>query len=284
MNLLGFNKKFSLLAQEAHLTKNTILSGFDLLLKANFFQDKDGYFYSAFFHLSIGMERILKLAVVTHYMLTNDYKTPTVKQLKHQFGHDIQTLYGECQKLFPSYYNPNAQLPALTACDSELIAFFTEYGVQSRYFNLNEVCEAKMERSPLYKWLDAARSIYEEYTPSHVRQRSAMSLIYKMDQAGYRNGFTRNLTEDGHPMSQFDCFHRQHVIEKAAPLAIWRLVEILQPIHFLLEAMSDKAREYEVEKNIQAMVIPHYEDFFFFLLADKDSIKRRKKWLSIFSS
>lgn len=47
MNLLGFHKKFSL-AQEAHLTKNTLLSGFDLLLQANFFQDKDGYFYSAF--------------------------------------------------------------------------------------------------------------------------------------------------------------------------------------------------------------------------------------------
>lgn len=218
MNLLGFHKKFSLLAQEAHLTKNTLLSGFDLLLQANFFQDKDGYFYSAFFHLSIGMERILKLAVVTHYMLTNDYKTPTIKQLKHQFGHDIQTLYGECQKLIPIYSNPNAELPALTGHDSELIAFFTEYGLQSRYFNLNEVCEAKMERSPLYKWLDVARSIYEQYTPWHLRERSAMSLMYKMDRAGYRNGFTMNLTEDGHPMSQFDCFHRQLVIEKAAPL------------------------------------------------------------------
>ena len=52
------------------------------------------------------MERILKLAVVTHYMLTNDYKTPTIKQLKHQFGHDIQTLYGECQSSFPSIPTP----------------------------------------------------------------------------------------------------------------------------------------------------------------------------------
>ena len=61
MNLIGFDRKFTLLTQEAHLAKNTLLSGFDLLLKANFFQDKDGYFYSAFFNLSIGMERLLKL-------------------------------------------------------------------------------------------------------------------------------------------------------------------------------------------------------------------------------
>jgi len=32
------------------------------------------------------------------------------------------------------------------------------------------------------------------------------------------------------------------------------------------------------------MVIPHYEDFFYFLLADKVTIKRRKKWLDIFNS
>jgi hypothetical protein len=34
---IGFDKNFSLLAQEAHLAKNTLLSGFDLLLKANFY-------------------------------------------------------------------------------------------------------------------------------------------------------------------------------------------------------------------------------------------------------
>ena len=31
------------------------------------------------------------------------------------------------------------------------------------------------------------------------------------------------------------------------------------------------------------MVIPHYEDFFYFLLANKADIKRRKKWLASFN-
>jgi len=90
MRQIGFYKKFSLLTQEAHLAKNALLSGFDLLLKANFFQDKDGYFYSAFFHISIGMERILKLAVVTDYMLSNNYQTPTIKQLKKDFSQTLR--------------------------------------------------------------------------------------------------------------------------------------------------------------------------------------------------
>ncbi|PPK76231.1 hypothetical protein B0F87_104323 [Methylobacter tundripaludum] len=284
MNHIGFDKKFSLLVQEAHLTKNTLLSGFELLLKANFFQDKDGYFYSAFFHLSIGAERMLKLAVITHYMLTNNYQTPTIQQLKKDYGHDIKTLYNECQKLMPIYRNPQATQPPRTAIDDALIVFFTEYGIGSRYFNLNEVCEAKMDRSPLYKWLDIASSVYEEYTPYQVREKSALNLLYRMDREGSPNVFTIHLTEQGHPMTVFELLHRQYVIEKSAPLAIWRIVETLQPIHFLLKGMADKAQDYEIANNMSSMVIPHYEDFFYFLLADKATIKRRKKWLDIFNS
>jgi hypothetical protein len=159
----------------------------------------------------------------------------------------------------------------------------TEYGIGSRYFNLNEICEAKLDRSPLYKWLDIARSVYEEYTPSQIRQKSAMNLMYKMDRKGPANGFTRNLTEQGHPMTVFDCLHRQFVVQKSSPLAIWRIIEILQPIHFLLEEMARKASDYEVTNNMCSMIIPHYKDFFYFLLADKADIKRRKRWLKIFN-
>lgn len=283
MRQIGFDKKFSLLAQEAHLAKNTLLSGFDLLLKANFYQDKDGYFYSAFFHISIGMERILKLAVVTDYMLSNNYQTPTIKQLKKDFSHDIKILYLESLNMIPQYH-PNAIVPIRTKNDDALIDFFTEYGTGTRYFNLNEVCEAKMDRSPLEKWFDLSKSIYEEYTTPAIRQKSALNLIYKMDRTGSRNGFTSHLDEHNHPLTAFDCIHGQYIIEKSAPLIIWRLIELLRPIYFLLESMADKATDYEIENKISSMVIPHYEDFFYFLLADKSTIKRRKKWLEIFNS
>lgn len=284
MKQIGYDKKFTLLAQEAHLTKNTILSGFDLLLKANFFQDRDGYFYSSFFNISIGMERLLKLAVITHYMLTNSYSTPTIKQLKSQFGHDVKTLYGECVKLMPEYHPNRTKQKTLDTEDQALIDFFTEYALNSRYFNLNEVCEAKMDRSPLDKWLEIARSVFERYTPQQVRQKGAIDLLYSMDRAGQANSFTNHLDESGHPMMVFDCLHRQYVVQKSAPLVIWRLVEVLRPIHLLLEAMVQKATEHEKNLGKPTMIIPHYEDFFYFLLADKVSIKRRRRWLGIFNS
>ncbi|MGF6527639.1 hypothetical protein [Variovorax sp. PvP013] len=284
MKQIGFDKRFTLLAQEAHLTKNTLLSGFDLLLKANFFQDKEGYFYSSFFHVSIGIERMLKLAVITHYMLTNHYATPTVKHLKREFGHDVKTLYGECAKLTLSYRPTRTKQPALTAEDEALIDFFTEYAINSRYFNLNELCEAKLNRSPLDQWLDIARSIYEQHTPRQVRQKCTMDLLYSMDRKGVSNEFTMNLDEIGHPMMVFDCINRQYVIKKSGPLVIWRLVEILRPIHLLLESMACQASVDEVAQGHKSMIIPHYEDFFYFLLAEKSAIKRRKRWMEIFNN
>jgi hypothetical protein len=284
MKEIGLDKKFTLLAQEAHLAKNAILSGFDLLLQANFFQDKDGYFYSSFFNISIGIERLLKLAVITHHMLINNYSTPTVKQLKSQFGHNVNTLYHDCLKLTTLYDVEGTKHSILSAEDQVLISFFTDYAMNSRYFNLNEVCEASKFRSPLEQWLEIAQSIYECHTPYQVRQKCAMSLLYKMDREGKQNGFTRHLDQAGQPMMVFDCIHQQYVVGKSAPLVIWRLIEILQPIHFLLESMAYKASEHEKVQGMLTMVIPHYEDFFYFLLSDKNDIKRRKKWLSIFNN
>lgn len=284
MQYIGLDKKCSLLIQEAHLTKNALLSGFDTLLKANFFQDKDGFFYSSFFNLSIGIERILKLVVVTHYMLTHNYQTPTKSKMMNDYRHNIRKLYTECLNLLPIYLHPNASSPIRTVNDEYLIDFLTEFGKGSRYFNLDEVSEPTQDRSPLYKWLDIVRAIYENHTPYQIRQRSALSLMYKMDKEGPMNGFTSHLDENGHPMMVFDLLHRQYIVQKSAPLIIWRLIEILQPIHSLLTAMAYKAAEYEVQHNIKSMVIPHYEDFFYFLLSQKDDIKRRKRWLEIFNS
>ncbi|WP_255990348.1 hypothetical protein [Chitinolyticbacter albus] len=283
MKMIGFDEKFSLLCQEAFLTKNTLLSGFDLLLKANFFQDREGYFYSAFFNISIGMERILKIAIVTNYILENGYKNPTLaqqKELRDKFGHKIELLYQECQRLREVYCN---NTNPLTALDEKIIGFLHEYAVKTRYHNLNEVCEPKNSKSPLSKWLEISKEVYEKYTPPSTREKAGLNLLYKMDREGITNKPTNQLDSHGQVMFVFDILHCQYIIEKSRPLIIWRIVEILQPMHFLLWEMSRRASEYEINNNIKTMVIPHYEDFFYFLLADKADIKRRKKWLDIFN-
>lgn len=114
-------------------------------------------------------------------MLTNSYATPTIKQLKNQFGHDVKTLYGECVKLMPTYHSERFKQPTLELEDEVLIDFFTEYATNTLYFNLNEMCEAKLNLSPLDKWLEIARIVYERHTPYQVRQKCTIELLYRMD-------------------------------------------------------------------------------------------------------
>ncbi|HUX82317.1 MAG TPA: hypothetical protein VMV35_05735 [Halothiobacillus sp.] len=185
MELLGFDRRFALLVQECHLTKNMLLSGFDLLLKANLYQERDGYFYSAFFSISIGMERLLKLALVTHHMLTNEYQTPTIRILRDEFGHKLKKLYSDASKVIPLYAATNAPNSILQLCedDASILHFFHEFALDSRYFNLNEVCEGKMIRSPTSQWLELGQNIYRRYIPSQFRERAALKVIYGMDRA-----------------------------------------------------------------------------------------------------
>jgi hypothetical protein len=120
MRQIGFTQKFTLLTQEAHLTKNSLLSGFDLLLRANYFQDKDGYFYSSFFHLTIGLERLMKLAVISDYMLKNGYTAPGDRYLRNELGHEIGTMYERMIALSTEYRHGAMQVPSAETDDRGL--------------------------------------------------------------------------------------------------------------------------------------------------------------------
>ncbi len=66
-----FSKTFKLLQQEAFLARSSLLAGLDELLRANVIETDKGRFYGAFFLLSIGLERLMKLLIVCHHMANN---------------------------------------------------------------------------------------------------------------------------------------------------------------------------------------------------------------------
>lgn len=60
-----FNEKEQLLANEAALTASLLGNGLNALRKAGIFNK--GLYYQAFFSLSIGIERLLKMIIITRY-------------------------------------------------------------------------------------------------------------------------------------------------------------------------------------------------------------------------
>lgn len=74
----------------------SLLSGFDLFQRSNF--DHPGGFYSAFFQLSTGLERLMKIVVILDHQAKNDLMPPTDKQLR-SLGHSIVDCYTTCKSI-----------------------------------------------------------------------------------------------------------------------------------------------------------------------------------------
>lgn len=84
-------RQFGLLLQEGHLTRSSLMSGFGFLNRADY-QEKKGDYYSAFFQLSIGVERIIKIAYILNFKLENNMRLPTDKELR-RLGHKLKEGY-----------------------------------------------------------------------------------------------------------------------------------------------------------------------------------------------
>ena len=54
---------------------------------------QSGLYNQAFFNISIGLERLLKLIVLIEHGLTHKGVFPTEDDLRNGFGHDLQRLF-----------------------------------------------------------------------------------------------------------------------------------------------------------------------------------------------
>jgi hypothetical protein len=85
------------LGLEASLVRHLIGSGATALGRANY-ADKMGEYYTAFFGLSVGLERLSKLVLVAHYAIENGGKMPDERVVKH-FGHKLVDLANEAESI-----------------------------------------------------------------------------------------------------------------------------------------------------------------------------------------
>ncbi|QIM50239.1 hypothetical protein G9Q38_14310 [Pusillimonas sp. DMV24BSW_D] len=78
------------LSRESKLVRHLLGSGVTALGRANY-ADQTGEYYTAFFGLSVGVERLAKLILVADYALSNRGRLPTQSEVK-KYGHNIKSL------------------------------------------------------------------------------------------------------------------------------------------------------------------------------------------------
>lgn len=130
-----FPTEWHALGREAELAAEQLAAGATLLRRANHAQQ--GLYTQAFFGLSIGFERVAKLAIVADYAIENKGRFPENRILR-SIGHDIDILLNYCEPLSIKWRNGQdfSERPNLDVHEG-IVETLTEFAKSSRYYNLD---------------------------------------------------------------------------------------------------------------------------------------------------
>ena len=141
-----FSDEWHALGREEQLAAEQIAAGVTALGKANHAQQ--GIYTQAFFGLSIGLERLAKLILISDHAINHSGTFPTNDELR-ETGHDIERLLDRCTTLSEKYRSGKeyCKRPAEPAHQG-IIKTLTEFARLSRYYNLDLIAGGKAARFP----------------------------------------------------------------------------------------------------------------------------------------
>jgi hypothetical protein len=114
--------------------------------KANHAQS--GVYTQAFFGLSIGLERLAKLILIADHAIEHTGSFPTNDELR-KVGHDVAGLLDRCASLSDKHRSGQkyCERPS-DAVHQGIVSTLTEFGMLSRYYNLDLIVGGKAARLP----------------------------------------------------------------------------------------------------------------------------------------
>lgn len=269
-----FSRHWHLLAQEAELTKALILAGLTSLSSANY--DKKGSFYSMFFQLSAGLERLIKLSIIIDHQADNQLKSPTDKVLRG-FGHKLSTGYEHSALIGQrNGIRGNWQLEK-DSIEQDALEFLSTFAVGARYYNLDALAGVPKDEDPVAQWSKIHHRIGMAHLASRTRQSIEKSSIQFADKHR-QYGWERSI--DGRYITQLEGIFLHELFRRSNPHCVWVMLKIMRPFYNLLRELCARAHQVEIDSGITEPRVPHLEEFFPFLLCDRQTALRRKNWIN----
>lgn len=273
INTNSWPRSFLLLQQEAILAKSSVLSGFEFMIKGGFDDVYKGHYYTAFFQLSIGIERMLKLAIISDHMFRNSYQPPDIKTII-SYGHNLLTLYRRAKEISETYSNIIFPVLEDNSIRNNILVFMNNFAASTgRYHNISNIAQVT-NPDPLTTWWDIIDQIkckdFSSRTHSWIESDVARRLHPNLqiqdiiEHTGYVSGVYRFV-----------------MVDKANHYAVWNTLELIKPIIKLLSTISWKAHERDTSEQpikYHAPHIPYYEEIFPILYTSKRDVLRRKRW------
>lgn len=241
-------KEDNLLLKEAGLSSTCIGQGLTILKKANFVNKWN--YYQAFFLLTIGIERLLKIIIITKYRADNNGTFPNDNFLK-KLGHDIKLQL----KIIEEYNLNKKECEFITdEIQLDIIDFFTSFAKGSRYYNIDALAGSSKQNDPLSDWKKIQNKIKEK--------EGLVSEPLPQEFTDFVNNFTVVMLHDenGNLVNDAEKFYEDsNILERLQGFSVFHIWKIIQ-------ILVDNLRFLEYNHNLS----PFLREFFPYFIKDWD--------------
>src|SRR6266496_1296135 len=265
------NPIFSLLQQEGYLTRSCLHTGFFALSKANI-DNNQGDFYVAFFQLSIGLERLMKLTLILDYLAANELQLPNTEFLT-SYQHDLTKLFRSIGAIEKRIAEQNLISDVLkqNTIESEILIFLDEFARKTRYSNLDTLTGRRSSGDPLMKWSKLSKRVFNKDVPREVKQNLKNQVI-AISQILGSNTVVMASDLERKPLSFEDGLWQQRMFSTVAPFMIWRIMKTVYPIYKVMDEVCGLAQTVNLSLKPNEMIIPTMYEFFEFISDDRDFV------------
>jgi hypothetical protein len=269
------SKTFLLLQQEGFLIRSSLLSGLHHLRNARV--DRKGDFYTGFFLLSIGLERLMKATFVIEFMRHNSLATPSNRELK-DFGHELTTIWDHLARVeVADKPNPLLAIPK-DSLERQILAFLSEFANRSRYHNLDSLGAERCSSDPLEGWDAVIQRILAEDV-RHVDKDRVLARSAMLGKAMVQCTIVMGVDLLKKPMNVFGAIADPQYQELAARHAVYHVFVLVRSLVGLLSDLTDVVLYGPDADTSQPQPIPYMAEFFDFVNCERSAVLRKRRWL-----
>lgn len=264
------------IGREAALVRHLVGSGATALGRANY-ANQMGEYYTAFFGLSVGLERLAKLILVADYAVFNDGRMPE-EMVVRRFGHKLTDLMNAAETVSAKH---NLKLEwarpttAISAGITECLDAFAD-ARRGRYANFGSLDDPNLsQEEPIRKWWDVvAQAILQDHYHGKPAQTRVEARARVVDTVMSPFSMVLHINEAGDAM--------QEVLSASIRTGQTEIVQrygryhTLTVVRWLCEAFSSLSRLACYEHGIDAF-FGAWEYFQTYTVGDS-FLKTRKVW------
>lgn len=247
------NEIFKLLKSEAIIVSEQLAQG---VYYINHIHKNDNIYYPMFFNLSIGLERLFKLIIVTNQIINNETAKTTIKS----FSHDLLKLKKQVDDIAKNY--DISGLDIETPIHISIIDALSGFSEKDRYYNFDKI-DKIASKDPI--------SFFEKHVISKIKKKLVPKLKLSENECVIGKILNKHAISTTYENLKSYIKHEKEwlYIEKYLRLYI---LQIIKQYALILIKLSQNALAQKIN------TIPYYNEIFGHIIQDDTWYKTHKTY------